>query len=513
MRAKKACKNPPLCNWREEVRKDKDGEKQIVIVPRTINEIVADIRQGFDGFPKRLGDLFFFDETNKKIVPIPKPSALSAWIQGDGDCTFSFRRGVGYVTLEALFERLYATAQTYTAAASMPFWPKRADVFDMSGTLPRPNADGAAFWRLIDFMCPASENDRLLMAAAFMSPLYYSNVASRPSWCVDTVDAQGSGKSTVVKLIARLYDCAPLDIDLATFQRDEDRVKRRVLSASGRQSRIGLIDNVSGEAVKSSTLAKFITMAEFSGMAPYGHGEETRANDVTWYFTVNGGSFDTDLSVRTYTLKIRKPDKPEPFWEEEVFGYIDANRPQIVADMIQMLERVAARPRDQAWVRRASRFARFDATVLSAVCKSREEFDALDRYLSATAEETNVDKQAADIFVAAFTQSVKDKLAGWDGEGCVVLPANMTAFLQTVPGLEKSTVRNVREWINGDLIDSFVKGFDRIKNYRLKTHRVHGSFLYRVPMCPTTKVKIIQPIIISGRFERWETVAESEYKD
>ena len=43
-KVKQAGKNPPLCNWCEEVRKDKDGKKKAVVVPRTINEIVADIR-------------------------------------------------------------------------------------------------------------------------------------------------------------------------------------------------------------------------------------------------------------------------------------------------------------------------------------------------------------------------------------------------------------------------------------------------------------------------------------
>ncbi len=521
--AKKACKNPPLCNWFEEVKKSKDGDKEAVIVPRTINEIVADIRKGFDGFPKRLGDLFFFDEINKRVVPIPKPSALSAWIQGDGDCSLSFRKGLGYVTLEALHERLYATAQTFTAAASVPFWPQRADVFDMSGDLPKADPKAEAFWKLMDFLCPASDNDRLLMAAAFIAPLYYSQTASRPAWCIDTVDAQGSGKSTVVKLCARLYGCAPIDVDFATLKRDETAFKKRVVSSEGRQSRIALIDNITGDSVASASLAKLITAASISERAAYGRGESSRENDLTWFLTMNGASFDADMASRCYTLKIRKPTNPDPFWEEQVFRHIDENRLQILSDMAAMLDRVNARPRSEVWVRRDSRFARFDSLVLAAVCRDRDEFDALDHYLSATATATNVDQVAADTFSEAFAASIRENYSGpggerWNGEAVVVTPANIDAFLKLVPELSKYKARDVRQWVKADMIPDFDRDFDRLENSKLQSaHRRHGSLLYRPklaegmsPISPTRYVKIVQFVTSGGSSYRWDVVGESQ---
>ena len=275
-------------------------------------------------------------------------------------------------------------------------------MFDLCGDLPKADPNAEAFWKLIGFMCPATDNDRLLMAAAFIAPLYYSLTASRPAWCIDTVDAQGSGKSTVVKLCARLYGCAPIDVDFATLKRDETAFKKRVVSSEGRQSRIALIDNITGDSVASASLAKFITAASISERAAYGRGESSRENDLTWFLTMNGASFDADMASRCYTLKIRKPIDPDPFWEEEVFRHIDKNRLQILADMGAMLDRVNARSRSEVWVRRDSRFARFDSLVLAAVCRDRDEFDALDGYLSATATETNVDQSAADTFAEAF---------------------------------------------------------------------------------------------------------------
>ena len=521
-KVKQAGKNPPLCNWCEEVRKDKDGKKKAVIVPRTINEIVADIRKGFDGFPKRLGDLFFFDETSKKIVPIPKSSALSAWIQGDGDCTLSFRKGLGYVTLEALHERLHATAQAFTAAASVPFWPKRVDVFDMSGDLPKADTKAEAFWKLMDFLCPASEHDRLLMAAAFIAPLYYSQTASRPAWCIDTVDAQGSGKSTVVKLCARLYGCAPIDVDFATLKRDETAFKKRVVSSEGRQSRIALIDNITGDSVASASLAKLITAASISERAAYGRGESSRENDLTWFLTMNGASFDADMASRCYTLRIRKPVNPDPFWEEQVFRHIDENRLQILSDMAAMLDRVNARPRSEVWVRRESRFARFDSLVLAAVCRDRDEFDELDHYLSATATETNVDQVAADTFAEAFAASIRENYSGpggerWNGEAVVVTPANIDAFLKLVPELAKYKARDVRQWVKADMIPDFDRDFDRLQNSRLPNQfRARGSFCYRPkdggkvdPLTPLRTVKIVSLVTTGSSNYRWDVIGET----
>lgn len=515
-----------VCNWKLVKDFGKNGKPIEVPAPRLLVDIAADVLDRFGGYPRMLGmELFYFDEQTNEVMSIPRPAVLSAWIQTKGKCGVSFRRGVGYVTMEELHAHLCAYAHRYELASKSPYWPRRDDVFELCGRLPDPNPDASAFWELLDFMCPATEYDRHLMAAAFMAPMYYSEYASRPAWCIDTVDAQGSGKSTVAKIIARLYGCNAIDVDFATLRRDEAAFKKRIISAEGRQSRIALIDNVTGDTVASASLAKFVTCDGFSERCAYGRGEDYRKNDLNWLVTVNGATFDADMASRCYTLKVRKPDCPLPFWEEDVFRFIHDNRPQILADMIFMLERSAAGPREEAWVRHESRFARFDSIVLAAACGTRERFDEIDRYISETADSANVDKSAAEAFEDAFASSIREKYSGpnnerWNGEACVVTPSNMDAFLLSVQELKNYTSRNVREWVRAGMVPSFVKGFDRVCNARIPSEfRRHGSFLYRPsyvpnspPMYPTSNTKIVQATLTGGEVTRWSVVGETEYR-
>lgn len=506
--------NPALRNWQKQVVATERGDREVT-VPRLLNDIVDDVRKGFDGFPRNLGGLFYFDDEGKKIVALPKVDSLAAWIQGAGDCGISFKRGVGFASMGELYHRLLQTAQEYSAAARVPFWPKRDDLFELFGELPDADENATAFWGLLDYMRPATPEDRLLMAAAFLAPLYYTPKASRPAWCIDTVDAQGSGKSTVVKVCTRLYDCEAFDIGLETLKKDESAIKKRIISTEGRQTRIALIDNITGESVSSAALAKFVTAASISDRAAYGHGEAIRPNDITWFMTMNGAKFDTDLASRCYTLKVRKPENPDPFWEEQVYGYIEANRLQIMADMVAMLERVAAR-KDDVWTRKSSRFARFDSLVLAAVCKDREEFDAVDTYLSSAAEETNEDLQVAQTFAEAFEKSISEKCEGWKTDkrkGIVVSPGNMDAFLQSIPALAKYKSRNVREWVKNGMLPQFDKDFDRVENSRAEgdfRHRKSFLWLGSDPnLTPTLTLLAAQPITIDGTVGRWDTPYET----
>lgn len=506
--------NPALRNWQKQVVATERGDREVT-VPRLLNDIVDDVRKGFDGFPKNLGGLFYFDEDNKEIVPLPKVDSLTAWIEGAGDCGISFRHGVGYSTEGRLYNRLLQTAQKYSAAAKVPFWPPRKDLFELWGELPEADEDATAFWDLLKFMLPASEEDRILMAAAFMAPLYYSPTGGRPAWCIDTVDAQASGKTTVVKVCSWLYDCGAMDISLKMLDKDESQVAKRLLSTEGRQTRIAIIDNIVGESVKSATLAKYVTTDAISERAAYGAGENRRPNDITWYLTMNGATFDTDLAGRCYTLKVKKPENPDPFWEEKVRDYIEANRLQIFADMIGMLERV--KKSGEVWTRKSSRNARFDSLVLAAVCSSKEEFDAIDAHLSSATEETNVDIQAAQIFAEEFEKSINAECEGWKNsngkKGLVISPGNMDAFLETIPSLSKFKARHVREWVKNGMIPQFDKSFDRVENGRVDgqfRHRKSFLWLGSEPNSePNLTILAALPIIIDGKVGRWDTPYEA----
>ena len=116
---------------------------------------------------------------------------------------------------------------------------------------------------------------------------------------------------------------------------------------------------------KGANLADFITAEKITGMAPYGHGEESRPNDLTWVATMNGGNVDTDMATRTYKLKIRKPTTYAPRWEQETRALIAANGPQILADIAHMMANSTERERHGYLRVRAFTLGEADETIFS----------------------------------------------------------------------------------------------------------------------------------------------------
>ena len=508
----------PFCNYIVVTRTDEQGEGQKVRVPKKVREICEDILRRFGGYPKRLGDtLFDYREGEQRINPIDTKDALTAWAALRGDCLVDFlSKPGGYPSMGETFAALRQTAQRYEAVSSAPFWPDRKDLFPLYGTLPQADPRATAFWGLLSYMCPATDEDKYLMAAFFVAPLYYSATNPRPCWTIDTEDAQASGKTTVVNVCAKLYDCQPVSADFATLDRKEQDLKKRLISSVGRSSRIVLFDNVVGKAIRSPALANFVTAKSITERAAYGRGEESRPNDLTWCITINGATFDSDMASRSYTLKVRKPSKTFPWWESEINEYIDSHRKQIMADMIHMLEAVAARPRNELWTRSNTRFPMFDSLVLAAVCGDKATFDKVDAYLSRTVTEANVEIDDATLFVRTLERSIKESFREQTGEVYVILNDGMSRFLQTIPALQRQyTVKDVRRWVKSDMLPMFDKDFSRLQNSRVSNEYRRSGFLYRPIgeyMTQSTQlqpVKVIQPNTDDGKVESWVVIYET----
>lgn len=492
-----ALEDRTFSNYTEMVEKV-SGKDRTYCHARPIKEVRADLLTRTGNWPRQIGStLFVFQadksDGNQRYLTFTKPPALFAWIRenltpqwksGNGGAQDS--NGTNYVTMEQLYQSLHAHATHYEGISRAPHWPERQDQFyDYGGDLPPPSGGHRAFWQLIDFFCLADETYRLLAAAFFLAPMYYETSATgtagempqplpRPLWLVDTVDAQGSGKSTLVKMNALLYGAAVLDVTMSQLTRNADEVLKRILSVEGRQKRIFLIDNVTG-TIKDGTLASWVTSATLSGRAAYGHGDETRANDFTWAITVNGAEIDTDTATRAYTVKVRKRDEEYHSanglkWEADVTQYITRNRRQIYADILDLLDRAKSRESD-------SRFPDFDATVLSAVCETDEQFAACRARIEADATGANVDAELA----AEFTEAVENYLEALWTEYAVTeydpnLPTLLTVavvkkILDDASGkLHEMSTKQVRTLLKCGLADHFSK-----KSTRLNRNDGHGG--------------------------------------
>jgi hypothetical protein len=401
------------------------------------------------------------------------------WKSGQGGAQDA--TGNNYVTMEQLHESIRANATTYAGISRAPHWPLRTDQFYDVAELPRPSTGHETFWRLIDFFCLANDTYRLLAACLFCSPMYYQTTADnmpgatpkplpRPLWIIDTVDAQGSGKSTLAKKVAMLYGSEILDASLEQLRRDPFAVSKRILSVEGRTKRVFMIDNVTG-VIRDGTLASWVTASTLSGMAPYGHGEETRANDFCWIITVNGAEIDTDTASRAYTVKVRKREEPyqgtaDDFgnaqsWEADVDAYINANRAQLFADVLDMLEH--AKPR-----RSDSRFPAFDARVLSAVCQTDEEFEACRASIDADATGANVDAELVENFTEAvegYLANIADNYSTYDPSLPSMLANAVVADIMRNAGgkLAEMKITHLRTLLKAGLSPKFSRQFNRLR--------------------------------------------------
>jgi len=476
--AAKEANTTPLVNWelgeiKARTRKDGTAYAKQTYRARRVDDICDDIRTRFLQFPRRLGGVLF-DYTrnhknrpgNRKIMPILTCDALRAWTDGTSGQQSNFMSGAEFASWKVVFERLSQTATVYDGIANAPWWPNRADVFPTYAILPTADPTHSKFDEFVAFFNPATEADATLIRAFFMSPMFFTGHDDRPAWCIDTVDAQQSGKTSVVKACAALYNETVLDMDLKTVNGDINQLKKRILSSEGRSKRIALFDNLD-QTLKSGNLAQLVTADSITGMAPYGRGEETRRNDITWCATVNGADVDTDMATRTYTIHITAPKSYKPRWTRDLYAFIEANRAQIHADIIEMLQNAPERVRD------GSRFPAFDATVLSAASATDEAFEAACAKIGEAAAASNEDIDRA----AELTELVMNKVGAFDeatngikpGYALIIRSVDMDAILRNSQGaLRQWSAKRVRRLIKTGCADHFVRDFERVSNGPLR---------------------------------------------
>lgn len=313
--------------------------------PRTVRELMADLRNRFLGFPARVGStLFDHDRDRDEIREIDNQSALFAWIGEKSKHPVNWTRIEGSVSQRELYEAVLANARYYESISGVPSWPIRDDVYYTHGKMPDPDPEAFYFREFCDFFLPATSEDAALIRVLVASVLFHHRDDDRPLWIIESTAGQGSGKSIMIQKIAQLYggddleSGSPIDVAAKALQNEtqQERLYKRVLSRGGRAKRILLIDNVTGHFV-CPELASMITMRTISGMAPYGRGEENRPNDLTYVVTSNSATFDTDLAERAMFLFLKKPPN-DPTWSKDVSAFISENRLQIIADIIGMIK-------------------------------------------------------------------------------------------------------------------------------------------------------------------------------
>jgi hypothetical protein len=398
LRDAKAANSIPFRNYvptEKETEKRGRKVKEITKEPRTHKAMLDDLWRRFLCFPRKTGDTILFDHDRDtgRIFEMHDADSLMAWIGRKSKSPVDWTRGDATVTQRQFFSSVMAEAMRYESISTIPSWPKRLDVYYSHPAIPPACPWQSRFNALLDMFRPATEYDKRLMAAMLCCPLWYIPGIPRPAWIIDSRDGQGSGKTTLVELVAQLYGNPPITVNKNQLENHMELVTKRCVSQKGRHRRVFLVDNATGN-FSCDELSSMMTARDITGMAPYGRGEETRPNDLTYVITSNTATVGTDLSDRSLYIFVRKPgdtDGAMESWKVKVQNYIDEHRMEIVADIIAMLEKHRPFP----GLRLRTRFKEFERDILQPCCGDAETTTQVLDYVFGARDESNIEHEQA----------------------------------------------------------------------------------------------------------------------
>jgi len=369
--------------------------------PRLIQDLIDDCHSRFIGFPRKVGEqLFDHDLESNRIVEIYKSSELFAWIGRKSKNHTEWTRGDSFTTKDEFMAGLSAAAIRYEAISSVPDWPKRDDVYYSHDTMPAPCPNRSRFKTVVRAFAPATSEDLTFLKAFIIAPLWYRYGIPKPSWVIDSEDGAGTGKSTIAEIVAYLYMGEPIRTNRQELRMGIQELIKRMVSSHGRQQRMILVDNITGQ-FSCPELADLITAQSISGRAPYGHGEETRPNNLVFVMTANTATVDNDIADRSYYINIKRPSR-DPDWKPNILKYIAEHRFEIISDIIAILN-----DPDKTEAQAQTRFPEFETQILQAVCEDHEEYQEAIYHLNNCKMDTNIEDEQAKV----IEDTLREKLA------------------------------------------------------------------------------------------------------
>ena len=382
-------------------------------IPKQINDLVAELKTRFLGFPRRIGEqLFDHDRKTGNIETIDKQAALSAWIQRKSKKCIAWGTGERYVTKEELYEAISAEAERYHTVSHVPDWPPAKGVYYAHGDMPQPDSEHCYFNQFCALFNNLANPVDLIMLKAFVaSPLYYIPGVPKPLWIMDSEDGPGSGKTRLVEFVAELYGSerhpgVPVKASPYEINHKIEEVNKRLLSDSGRHSRIVFLDNVTG-TLQSANLASMITASHITGRRSYGKGEESRPNNLVYAVTTNSATVDSDLAARAMYIMLKKPNYTSTF-DTNVLDFIRQYRLHIIADLIDILKHNPGHPE----IAPVTRVARFERDIIHKFCETVEDCELVLSNLETKKSETNIEEEYAKCIEETFEHRLVDLILG-----------------------------------------------------------------------------------------------------
>lgn len=469
----KAANNFNFANYRLDT-KIVHGKEKTYENPRTAIEMVEDAHTRFLGFPRRLGKttLFDHDRDTDRIEILTNNASVFAWMNEKSKRAVMWKPGVGFVTKDEFFHALMRNTVAYEKISEVPNYPIRSDVYYTFRDDMKPSKDHVALAKYMEFFCPEDENSLVLMMTMLASMMYYKPGIQRPCWIIDSKGGQAAGKTTFAELACYLYKCSPIKTNVQELMHDAKELNKRLVSTTGRNSMMLLVDNVRG-VFDNAYFSDLVTGFNISGKAPYGIGEESRPNDLTYVITSNSANIGSDTASRSFILYVAQPKKREGDWKARVMRYIDKNRYDILADLYDILangtqvtEKFVAK----------TRVPEFEAEVLYKICGSKDRYDKVIEYVLSCRTDANVDEERAVIAVEAIKDGIKKVTEKEADNLCVFIRNAVISYWMRQIDI-KVDVQDLRNMVNTGKIDCIAPSVKRYPRSH-KSAYIASGFLF-----------------------------------
>jgi hypothetical protein len=326
-------------------KKGKDGKEVPSKVPvyvgkpqKELLEEALDLLPGWINFNGVLTEVLIDPVTNHLSVLARNNDLEVESAYNDKNVIINFKNNVEMAVKWKPFTiSLKNYVRKVTQVTKYPTWPKRSDKVELiPGIEAQPTG---ALDLFLEYFCPETEKDRLLLKALFVTPAWSEGQGHRPLFIIagpsDADSNVSIGKTTLVDMLIRLYESgSSIHPEVST-----DRLTTNLMNLAEKQ--IIMIDNVRTERWSSTALERLITSPEISGHKMY-VGQSSFPNNFTFVVTINDPQMTEDLASRSVVIRI-KPPKVLGGWRENIQTFIETMRLDVLRDIgsIIMAERVA----------------------------------------------------------------------------------------------------------------------------------------------------------------------------
>lgn len=475
-------------NYRVETKIVKGNEKRIE-VPRTIAEMIEDTHTRFLGFPRRLGKSTLFDHNRDTgtIDFLQSNASTIAWFGEKSKKPVMWKAGNGFVTKEEFYAALIRNSIDYEKVSEVPNYPMRHDVYYTYRNALKATENHMAFEKFMSFFNPSDAASAILMRTMVASMMYYAPGIQRPCWIIDSRQGQAAGKTTFAELACYLYKCTPIKTNVQELCRDAKELNKRLVSITGRNSLMLLVDNVRG-TFDNSYFADLVTGFNISGKAPYGIGEESRPNDLTYVLTSNSATIGSDIASRSFIFYIAPPKKRTGEWKDSVIKFIDENRYNILGDIYDILTHTTVPEKFEA----KTRVPEFEREVLWKMAGTQAAYDNVIEQVMANRNDANVDEENAVLAVETIEEIIHDAI-GTTNASLHICFLRTNLVNKVLSKTLKIDIQDVRNMVNTGRITCIRRDVRRYPNYSMSPYRSSG-ILYigkNVDLSRTVRVRIL----------------------